>query len=119
MRALLGELLPAKPYRLGCAVDADFLTVRSLLAAGDTTGAARLWRGPLLPRSESLAIRTECDELAVALRGQLLSRGDAEALWLFAQTDTGRDDVEVLERIAALLPPSDPRRICAGLRALM
>jgi GAF domain len=119
LRALLGQLLPAKPYRLACTVDADFLTIRSLLATGDTMGAARLWRGPLLPRSESLEIIRESHELTVALRGQLLRSGDAEGLWLFAQTDSGRADVEVLERIAELLPAGDPRRVCAGLRALM
>ncbi|MGH3573516.1 MAG: hypothetical protein ACRDUW_17075 [Pseudonocardiaceae bacterium] len=37
-------------------------------------------------------------------------RRDAGALWRFAQTETGADDLAVLETLAPLLPPTDTRR---------
>jgi hypothetical protein len=120
LRGRLGELLQAKPYRLDCEVDADFLTVRRLLAGGgadDLTQAARLYQGELLPGSESPALRAERDELAVRLRSQLLDRGGPDALWAYAQTPDGRNDLEILQRLAAILPPGEPRRAAAQSRA--
>lgn len=119
LRAQLGDLLRAKPYRLDCDIDADFLTVRRLLTAGDSASlhqAARLYRGDLLPRSDSPAVRAERDELAARLRRQLLDRGAADALWAYAQTEAGQDDLEMLERLAAIVPASDPRRAAAQSR---
>ena len=42
LRAQLGDVVRAKPYRLDCDVDADFLTVRRLLGSGNATAAVRL-----------------------------------------------------------------------------
>ncbi|MEU5878956.1 GAF domain-containing protein [Spirillospora sp. NPDC047279] len=109
LRAQLGDLVRAKPYRLECEVDADFLAVRRLLEENDVTGAARLWRGGLLPRSDAPALRIERDELSARMRRQVLDRGGNEVLWTYAQTEPGRDDYEVLERLANVLPPGDPR----------
>ncbi|MCW2946554.1 MAG: putative phytochrome sensor protein [Actinoallomurus sp.] len=114
LRAQLGDVVRAKPYRLDCDVDADFLTVRRLLAAGDVTAAVRLYQGPLLPRSESPAIQSERDELTAQLRRQLLRSGDADALWTYTQS--GEDDLEILGRLTTALPPGDPRRVSAHLR---
>jgi len=114
LRAQLGDVVLAKPYRLDCDVEADFLTVRRLLGAGNVTDAVRLYPGPLLPRSESRAIQVERDELSAQLRRQLLHRGDMDEMWAYAQT--GEDDLEILGRLAAALPPGDPRRVAAQLR---
>jgi GAF domain-containing protein len=114
LRGQLGDVVLAKPYRLDCDVDADFLSVRRLLGAGDVAGAVRLYAGPLLPRSESAAIKAERDDLGTQLRRQLLHRGDLDDLWTYAQT--GEDDLEILGRLAAALPPGDPRRVTAQLR---
>jgi hypothetical protein len=116
LRAQLDSVLRAKPYRLDCDVDADFLTVRRALAAGDLSTAVRLYRGPLLSRSDAPAIRAESDEITVQMRRRLLHEGGHEALWSYAQTESGRDDLEVLERLATELPPADPRRASAELR---
>lgn len=116
LRAQLGTLLPAKPYRLNCDVDADFLAVREVLTAGDVATAARLYHGPLLPRSESPTVRVVRDELAAQLRRQLLDRGDAEALWAYAETEDGRNDLEVLGRVLTVLPGGDARHVAARLR---
>jgi hypothetical protein len=114
LRAQLGDVVRAKPYRLDCDVDADFLTVRRLLGTGNATAAVRLYPGPLLPRSESAAIQSERDDLNAQLRRQLLHHGDIDALWAYAQT--GEDDLEILGRLMAVLPPEDPRRVAAQLR---
>jgi hypothetical protein len=110
LRAQLGEhVIGTKPYRLHAEVDADFLSVRRALRAGDIKSAAESYRGPLLEPSESPAIRDEREELFASLRGAVLDRGDVEALWaLFHHQPT--DDLEVLGQLAHRLPRHDPRR---------
>ncbi|MEV4168046.1 GAF domain-containing protein [Nonomuraea sp. NPDC049709] len=117
LRAQLGEAIAAKPYRLTCPVEADFLSLTRLLSANDPTSLARAYPGPLLPRSESPEIRRERDELEAQVRACLLRQGSPDDLWTYAQTSGGRDDYEVLERLAAL-PPTDPRSAAARSRLL-
>ncbi|MGR6913518.1 GAF domain-containing protein [[Actinomadura] parvosata] len=117
LRAQLGEAIAAKPYRLACPVEADFLKVRHLLSSDDPAALARAYPGPLLPRSESPEIRRERDELEAQVRAFLLRRGGPDEWWVYAQTCNGRDDYEVLERLAAL-PPTDLRSAAARSRLL-
>ena len=49
LRAQLGDVLRAKPYRLDCDVDADFLTVRRLLSAGEIATAYASTEGRCSP----------------------------------------------------------------------
>jgi hypothetical protein len=88
--------------------------VRRLLAAGNVATAVRLYPGPLLPRSESPAIRSERGDLNAQLRRQLLHHGGIDELWAYAET--GEDDLEILGRLVSVLPPGDPRRVSAQLR---
>ncbi|RVX45931.1 GAF domain-containing protein [Nonomuraea polychroma] len=115
LRAQLGNAIAAKPYRLACPVEADFLAVRRHLAAKDPAALARSYTGPLLQRSESPEIRRERDELEAQVRACLLRYGSPEHLWAYAQTTNGRDDYEILERLAAL-PPTDARSAAARTR---
>ncbi|HEX5349395.1 MAG TPA: GAF domain-containing protein [Pseudonocardiaceae bacterium] len=111
LRAQLGDrVVRTRPYRLGGDVDADFLAVPRLLQAGRLAEALAAWRGPLLPGSDAPGVREERDDLIVAMRDAVLHRRDAGALWSFAQTETGADDLDVLETLATLLPPTDTRR---------
>jgi hypothetical protein len=111
LRAQLGDrVMRTRPYRLAGDVDADFLAVPRLLHAGRLAEALAAWRGPLLPCSDAPGVREERDDLIVALRDAVLHRRDAGALWSFAQTETGADDLAVLETLATLLPPTDTRR---------
>ncbi|MDQ2790729.1 MAG: hypothetical protein M3Y73_13875 [Actinomycetota bacterium] len=66
-------------------------------------------------------VREERDDLIVALRDAVLHRRDAGALWTFAQTGTGADDLDVLETFSRLLPPTDTRRsvVLARLRRVV
>ncbi|RAY16656.1 transcriptional regulator [Actinomadura craniellae] len=116
LRAQLGGIISAKPYRLDVEADADFQAVRRRLAAGDVTGAVRLYGGELLPRSESPELCAERAELAVRLRRQVLDGGGVESLWDYAQDGACQDDLEVFQRLAAVLPPGDPRQISVQLR---
>ncbi|WP_243719295.1 helix-turn-helix domain-containing protein [Actinomadura sp. KC06] len=117
LRQQFGHIVRARPYRLECAVEADFLTVRRLLDDGDVAGAVRLYTGELLPGSDAPALREERDELAVRVRRQALDRGGADALWTYAQTEPGRSDLEALERLSAVLPPGDSRLAAVASRS--
>lgn len=116
LRAVLGDIIQTRPYRLACDLDVDLLTVAALLADGRVDAAARVYRGPLLPHSDSPAIWEEREQLAAQLRNRLLERGGPDALWSFAETDSGRDDTTVLTRLVALLHPGDPRLVTVRLR---
>ncbi|GAA3001832.1 helix-turn-helix domain-containing protein [Streptosporangium longisporum] len=116
LRAHLGRAIVAKPYRLDCAVEADFVELKRLLATDETTAVARAYRGPLLPRSEAPALRREREELEGQVRARLLRRGGPEALWAYAETERGRSDVQILERLIAMLPRHDHRAVAAGIR---
>ncbi|GAA4580339.1 GAF domain-containing protein [Planotetraspora phitsanulokensis] len=116
LRSQLTRAIAAKPYRLTCEVSGDFLTVRQALAAGDLATVARQYQGPLLPRSEAPAIRQTRDELEARVRIGLLTRGTIDDLWTYAQTTTGHDDVEVLERLVSALPEWDERHAAASVR---
>ncbi|MBE1564311.1 helix-turn-helix domain-containing protein [Nonomuraea africana] len=116
LRAQLGEAVAAKPYRLVAPLSADFLELKPLLAANDHEAVARAYTGPLLPRSESPEIRSARDELEVQVRTSLLTHGSADDLWTYAQTANGRDDFQILERVAAALPSSDHRAAAARAR---
>ncbi|MBK1783320.1 helix-turn-helix domain-containing protein [Prauserella cavernicola] len=110
LRTQLGaQAMRAKPYQLCADVDADFLTVRAALRDGDVTTAATTCPAPLLARSDAPAIRAERDQLVAALRSAVLDRADPDALWAFAQSEQGQDDVEVHDRLARELPAGDAR----------
>ncbi|MGW4215051.1 GAF domain-containing protein [Lentzea sp. NPDC004789] len=117
LRGQLGaDVLSTRPYRLTADVEADFLAVRAALRDGDVPLAAGRYRGSLLRRSEAPVVLAERDDLATGVRKAVLSRGDANALWTFTQTDSGEHDAEALEQLVRLLPPDDVRRAIGSAR---
>ncbi|MBB4968037.1 GAF domain-containing protein [Saccharothrix violaceirubra] len=116
LRAQLGGVLSARPYRLHARVRADFLTVRDAVRAGDVDRVAGVYRAPLLPASEAPVVVAEREDLAAAVRRTVLDRGGAEAVWALAATT--EDDVELLDRLVRVLDRDDPRRdvVAARLR---
>ncbi|GAA0422405.1 transcriptional regulator [Acrocarpospora corrugata] len=116
LRAVLSGAVAAKPYRLVGEVEADVLTVREALSRGDLVTLTRLYQGPLLPRSESPALRRERDELDARVRSELLAKGSVDDLWIFAQTPTGHDDFEILEHIINRTSVNDHRHAAALVR---
>ena len=103
------DVLRTKPYRITAEVRSDFAAVRDALRNHDLDSAAAHYRGPLLPRSESPKVREEREELLASYRSGLLGSGRVEPLWQFAQTESGHDDIEVLDELRMLLPENDPR----------
>ncbi|KOV82150.1 transcriptional regulator [Nocardia sp. NRRL S-836] len=117
LRAQLGTgVLATRPYRLTTHVEADFLAVRAALRDGDVPLAAARYRGTLLSRSEAPIVLAERDDLASGVRRAVLSRGDANALWTFTQTDSGEHDAEAMEQLVRLLPPNDVRLAITNAR---
>lgn len=116
LRSQLGPVVAARPYRLICTVEADFLDLRDLLARQDTAAVARVYGGPLLPHSEAPAVRRAREELESQVRSHLLLRGSPDDLWRYANTEYGRNDAHVLERLNAALPRDDHRAVAARLR---
>jgi hypothetical protein len=111
LRALIGaDVLRTRPYRLAAIVDTDFEATRAAIRARRPADALRICAGPLLSRSDAPAIRELRDELEAGLRAVVLEYGDADLLAEFAGHPLGRDDLEVHDRVLALLPPADPRR---------
>ncbi|HEX4813149.1 MAG TPA: GAF domain-containing protein [Nonomuraea sp.] len=118
LRGQLGNAIAAKPYRLTCPVEADFLAVRRHVSAADPAALARAYKGPLLSRSEAPEIRRVRTEIEAQVRACLLQHGSPEHLWAYAQTTSGHDDYEILERLAAL-PATDSRSAAARTRLLL
>jgi GAF domain len=111
LRGLIGsDVLRTRPYRLAAIVDTDFQAAHRAIRDRRPADALRACAGPLLPRSDAPAIRELRAELEVGLRGIVLESGDVDLLAEFAAHPLGRDDLEVHDRLLALLPPSDPRR---------
>lgn len=117
LRTLIGsDVLRTRPYRLAATVDADFQAARRAIRARRPADALRACGGPLLPRSDAPAIRELRDELEAGLRGVVLDSDDPDLLAEFAVHPLGRDDLEVHDRLLALLASSDPRRAQVAAR---
>jgi hypothetical protein len=110
MRALLGDALASRPYRLMCEVSSDWAAVTARLAAGDVPGALRLYHGPLLPQSEAPAVARQRQELHEWMRAAILADGRQELLINWTQSRWGADDLEMWRRQCAILPATSPLR---------
>jgi hypothetical protein len=112
----LKRLVPilSRPYRLSVDVSADFLRLGRLLQGGRLLEALELYQGPLLPQSGAPAVVEMRSFLEESLRQAVIRSDDPEALWTLAQR-LG-DDLEVWERLLALLDVNDPRSAIAGAR---
>jgi hypothetical protein len=118
LRAQLGpSVVSSGPYRLDAEVTADWLAVRESLRAGQVRAAAAGYRGELRPGSQAPAVTEERELLGATLRRAVLDADDAEAMWLLAETDSGAHDMELTERLAQELAPSDPRHAAITARA--
>ena len=118
LRALLGgHLLASRPYRLACEVRSDWAAVSAQLAAGDLAEALRLYRGPLLPRSDAPGVAELRGDLDRALRAAILASGKPEFLVRWTRSRWGADDLEMWQRLSAVLPASSPLHPLAAAAA--
>ncbi|MRK00704.1 GAF domain-containing protein [Aeromicrobium sp. S22] len=110
LRGVLGPVgLLSRPYRVDGGIVTDVAQVRDDLAAGRLRRAVARYRGPVLPASTAPGVERLRDELHMRVRSCLLASDDADALLSFADTDHGRDDFEIWERVLSILPPTSPR----------
>ena len=118
LRGLLGaDLLRSRPYRIGCEVTSDWATVQAALAVGDVAQALRLYRGPLLPFSESPQIVRMRDDLHDWLRSAVLADGRPRLLVEWTQSRLGADDLGAWQRQCQVLPAGSPLRVRAEAAA--
>jgi hypothetical protein len=118
MRALLGErVLASRPYRLNCDVTSDWAAVSAQVAAGNLAEALRLYRGPLLPRSEAPGVAELRGDLDRALRAAILATDRPELLVSWTRTRWGSNDLPVWQRLHAMLPADSPLRPVAAATA--
>lgn len=109
LRHLLGEdLLASRPYRLNAQVAADWFGIEARLAAGDTAGALRSFRGPLLPRSTAPGVVRLREVVTHQLRTAVLASARTDLMSTWTRSAWGADDYEVWVRQSELLPTNSP-----------
>lgn len=114
LRNLIGGRIGSRPYRLLGPVDGDVRGLLDALAAGRLSRAMGLYRGSLLPFSESPEIDMRRQHLDVAVRDAMLAAAQPDLLF-----DLGAlcpDDTEVHAAPVAALSDGDPRRSVAAGR---
>jgi GAF domain-containing protein len=117
LRLVLGaQVLASRPYRLEVPVDADFLAVTRLLAAGALGEALTGYRGPLLPASEAPGIAALRTRLEHDLRAAVLTATDVSLLDAWARSPSGTGDLAVWEALARRLPARSTRWALASAR---
>ena len=109
-QAIAPHSIGTRPYRLEFDLDSDVAQLRTALRTGDHRRAIDLYRGPLLPASEAPAIIDLRTDLHLGVRRLMLDSGDPDSLLRWADTDFGRDDLELWEAAADLLPAGSPRQ---------
>ena len=118
LRALLGgHVLASRPYRLTCEVSSDWAAVSAQVAAGNLAEALRLYRGPLLPRSEAPGVAELRGDVHRGLRAAILAAGQPEFLVGWTRSRWGADDLEMWQRLRAVLPAGSPLRPIAAATA--
>src|SRR5213595_1647086 len=96
IRALLGNVVEANPYRFaaGVTVVTDAGLVAEHLRAGRVHDALAAYSGHVLNRSVTLAVELMRDELDQAVAASVRASGDAELINRWCSTDMGSDDSE-------------------------
>lgn len=114
LRRRLGDIVGSRPYRLTVPVVADHVVVVEHVRAGRLGRAVEAWAGPLLPGSESPALRSHDHFVQEALRHAVLEAGDPDLLYALG----GRLawDLTLHERTLACLPDRDDRRAIVHAR---
>ncbi|UVJ38682.1 GAF domain-containing protein [Arthrobacter sp. CJ23] len=115
LRKVIQQLSPAavpesRPYKLPVELFPDSAQVLSCLQRGAHRIALEIYKGAVLPRSESPGIVQLRERVAMLLREALLADGSAESLLRYAELPEATDDVEVRRAALRLLPPRSPKR---------
>ncbi|POX56532.1 transcriptional regulator [Streptomyces sp. Ru71] len=114
LRRALDGGVSTRRYALTTPVSCDATDVLRALRDGDTDTALRLYRGPLLPRSQAPGIEEWRTHLEVAVREAVLASARPEHALRYGER--APYDVEVHEHALRLLDPRDTRRALAAGR---
>ncbi len=113
LRQLVGGVIASRPYRLTGRVDADHARVLRTLASGDLSAALDLYRGSLLPSSQSPEITSWRYQIDVAIRNAVIRSRNPELLYRLSACCP--DDGDVAELALMLMAADDVRRgVVAG-----
>jgi GAF domain-containing protein len=116
LRRLLPDTLEPEGYGLTGPITSDVRRVRALLDRGAVRDAAEAYPGPLLPGSVAPGIERARDELEGWIRQAVITSDDADALWAWVRSSSGRSDLLAWQRLLAALDYTDPRRSLAVAR---
>jgi GAF domain-containing protein len=116
LRRLAGDLVRSRPYRLARPLGSDHADVCAALRRGDIAAALAACPGPLLPSSEAPHVVAQRRWLDVRLRSAVLASGGPELLSDWAER-FGFEDLQVWERLIAVLPAGSGQRASAAVRA--
>ncbi|MEU0133081.1 GAF domain-containing protein [Streptomyces sp. NPDC006296] len=114
LRRALGGAVATRRYALTAPVSCDAVDVLHALRGGDVATALRLYRGPLLPRSQAPGIEEWRTCLEVAVREAVLTSDRPEHALHYGER--APYDAEVHQHALRLLAPGDARRAVAAGR---
>ncbi|MCM6775230.1 transcriptional regulator [Nocardia sp. CDC159] len=114
LRRATGGDISSRRYLLTRPISCDAVELLAAIAAGDVATALRLYRGPLLPDSDTPGIVEWREYLLVGLRTAVLSSRNPTHLVEFGARCPA--DAEVHERALRLLAADDPRRALVAAR---
>ncbi|MCV2395380.1 transcriptional regulator [Actinotalea sp. M2MS4P-6] len=120
LRRVSEELVAgSRPYRPADGLVWDGGQVRELLDRGAVGDAVRLYKGPVLPRSDAPGVARLRTELDVDVRAAVEETDDVAAVLAWSLSPAGADDFAAAERLVALLPPGSPGAARARARLRM
>lgn len=109
LRAILGEgFLQSRPYRIEADLVTDWGEVVAALRERRLNDALRLYRGPLLPTSDSPGVTELRTTIERDLTQALLASQSADLLASATRSRWASDSLQLWERQAELLPRSSP-----------
>ncbi|MBF6322996.1 transcriptional regulator [Nocardia cyriacigeorgica] len=114
LRRATGGQIGHRRYLLAGPISCDAVDLLAAIAAGDTTSAVWLYRGALLPGSDTPGIAQWRAHLEVGVRNAVLASDRADHAVTFGERVPG--DIEVHEHALRLLPSGDVRRAVVTAR---
>ncbi|MFG1793581.1 transcriptional regulator [Nocardia sp. NPDC049149] len=114
LRRATGGEIATRRWLLTGPVACDAVDLLAAIAAGDTTSAVWLYRGPLLPGSDTPGVVQWRAYLDVGVRNAVLASDRAEHAVAFGERAPG--DIAVHEHALRLLPIDDVRRAVVAAR---
>ncbi|MBY8862412.1 transcriptional regulator [Nocardia sp. CA2R105] len=114
LRRETGGEIANRVYQLTVPLTCDAVDLAAALEAGNTAEAVRLYRGPLLPGSETPGIVEWREYFEVGVRTAVLASTDPEYALRYGERVP--DDIAVHEHALRLLRPDDTRRAVAVAR---